>query len=137
MKQHSDENSKTKEGQILSNAKNIHGVPLDAVLECRLKKKNGKKSFRDYRSALSLGVQLAQLRRDVGLSQADLAGRVGTQKQNISRLERRMCGSCTVATLTKIAQALDATLVVSFERNSLSKAESPRTEAPRDANMYN
>ncbi len=59
---------------------------------------------------LRLANQIAALRRDIGLSQAQLAERIGTKQAGIARMERAGHASFTVATLAKIAAATGARL---------------------------
>lgn len=57
-----------------------------------------------------LAVQLAELRRLVGLSQAELAGRMGVKQANVSRIESR--GDILVGTLSKVVAAVGASLTI-------------------------
>ena len=59
---------------------------------------------------LKLANQIAALRRHVGLSQAQLAERIGTKQAGVARMERAGYGSFTVTTLAKIAAATGARL---------------------------
>jgi len=54
------------------------------------------------------------LRAKLGISQQELASRIGTSHSAISRLESGR-HKTSVATLQRIAEALDTRLVVSFE----------------------
>lgn len=56
-----------------------------------------------------LGVRIAELRRERGQSQGDLAEKIRSTPQWVSQLERGT-RSPTVHTLCKIANALDVTL---------------------------
>ncbi len=66
------------------------------------------------RSAIMVGSVVRAARRRAGLSQAELAGRIGTSQPSVARLERGQV-SPTVAVLDRIARALGAELVVDFE----------------------
>jgi ribosome-binding protein aMBF1 (putative translation factor) len=59
---------------------------------------------------LKLANQIAVLRREVGLSQAQLASRIGTKQAGVARMERAGYARFTVATLAKIAAATGARL---------------------------
>ena len=59
---------------------------------------------------LELANQIAALRRHVGLSQAQLAERIGTKQAGVARMERAGYAGFTVATLAKIAAATGARL---------------------------
>jgi ribosome-binding protein aMBF1 (putative translation factor) len=54
-------------------------------------------------------------REKAGLTQEELAKRIGTKQPALSRLERGGFSRATVETLRKIADALDARLVVKIE----------------------
>jgi ribosome-binding protein aMBF1 (putative translation factor) len=55
-------------------------------------------------------VRLAELRQSRGLSQAELAERVGVKQANISRIEGR--DDLKVSTLVKVVEAMGATLSI-------------------------
>lgn len=59
-----------------------------------------------------LGVEIADLRRSRGLSQAALAERAAVQQADISRIERGL-GNPTRDTLVRLADALGARLTLS------------------------
>lgn len=63
---------------------------------------------------LWLSFQLRQMRNDKGWTQKDLAKRLGTSANVISRLEHPDYGKVTLATLLKIASAFECGLVVKF-----------------------
>ena len=64
-------------------------------------------------------------REKAGLTQEELARRIGTKQPALSRLERGGFSRATVETLRKIADALDARLVVKLEpKKSRSRAKS-------------
>ncbi len=74
--------------------------------------------------ALELAYQIACLRIERGITQEELARRVGTSQPNIARLEsgRR---PPSLALLQRVAEALDTRLVVRFE----ARCEIERTVA--------
>lgn len=59
---------------------------------------------------------LLKARERSGLTQAQLAQKIGTKQPALSRLERGGYRKATVETLHKIAGALDARLVVKLEK---------------------
>ncbi len=61
---------------------------------------------------LQLANQIAKLRERSGLTQAELARRIGTQQAGVARMERSTYRGYTVATLAKIAAATSARLEV-------------------------
>ena len=66
--------------------------------------------------APGIGIQLASLRRKSGLSQKELAKRVRTSQQQISRLESSSYKSHSVSMLRRVARALGAALHVEIYR---------------------
>ena len=63
--------------------------------------------------AIALGEQVRALREARGLSQAELARRVGTSQSAIARLEAGGVDP-KLDTLTRLGRALDAELVIEF-----------------------
>lgn len=63
---------------------------------------------------LALGQLLYDLRTEAGLSQRELAERMGTTQSVISRLEEGGGARNRIDTLARVATALDRHLVVSF-----------------------
>jgi len=66
-------------------------------------------------AALVLGDKIRLLREKAGLTQAQLARKVGTQPSQISRIEDADYEGHSVDTLRRIATALHATLRIEFE----------------------
>ena len=63
---------------------------------------------------LALGQLIYDLRRDVGLSQRELAERMGTTQSVVSRLEEGGGARNRIDTLARVATALGRHLVLSF-----------------------
>lgn len=61
-----------------------------------------------------LGQKILQIRSRLGLTQKELARRMGTSQQAVSRLERGMYSGYTLRTLAKLARATGTELVVEF-----------------------
>ncbi|MBI3920353.1 MAG: helix-turn-helix transcriptional regulator [Armatimonadetes bacterium] len=82
-----------------------------------------------------IALQLTTLRQQAGLSQKELARRVGTSQQQISRLESANYEGHSLSTLRRIAQVLDAKVRVVFDtedtRSGMSVAESRVTYRAR------
>lgn len=87
--------------------------------ESRLKEEAKDPSFEalylDVHEAIGIGIKIAQLREKLGLSQKELAKRMNTSQQAISRLENGS-GGYTLKTLRKIAKATGSRLEVHFIR---------------------
>ena len=84
-------------------------IPLDDWLKGQLQ----DPAFRQEFEALEPAYQIARLRILRGLTQQDLADRVGTQQPSIARIESGK-RKASVAMLEKIAAALDADLCVTL-----------------------
>jgi DNA-binding Xre family transcriptional regulator len=61
---------------------------------------------------LRVGAQLARLRQEAGLSQTQLAAKVGMSAPNISRIESSSSQNLTLQTLVKLFGALDHEIAI-------------------------
>jgi transcriptional regulator with XRE-family HTH domain len=61
-----------------------------------------------------LAFQIRGMRDRQGLSQVELAERIGTNQNGVSRLENPFYGKATLSTLKRVAAAFDVGLVVRF-----------------------
>ena len=73
-----------------------------------------RKAYKETGICAELALQIARLREQKGLSQRDLARRLHTSQQTISRLESPRNGSLSLRTLIKLANALGKELRVQF-----------------------
>lgn len=64
---------------------------------------------------MALGMKIQRLREEAGLTQAQLAKKIGTQPSAISRIEDADYDSHSIATLARVAEALGMYLIVDFE----------------------
>ena len=79
-----------------------------------LKDKRFKKAFDEEDLFARLAIQIAKLREEQGLSQIDLAKRLRTSQQMVSRLEDIQNRSFSLRTLIKLAKAFHKKLDVEF-----------------------
>lgn len=79
-----------------------------------LKNPKFRKAYEAADLPVQLAIQIAKLRQKKKLTQKALARRLGTQQQVISRIENFEESNLTLATLGKIAQALNVHLRVAF-----------------------
>lgn len=91
-------------------------------LKNQLRDRTVQKHFRQARLAVEVAHQMVLLRERLGISQAELARRMGTKQQTISRLESGDYDGFTLKTLIKIADATKTQLVVKFRLPRSSKA---------------
>ena len=87
---------------------------LDEWLARKLKKPGFRKHFRQARLAVEVAHQIVLLREKLGISQSELARRMGTKQQTISRLESGQYEGFTLKTLLKIAEVTRTQVVVTF-----------------------
>jgi DNA-binding XRE family transcriptional regulator len=76
-----------------------------------------KKMYDAELDRLRLAHRIAELREKHGLTQAELAHKVGTTQAGISRLENPNYRNYSLKTLEKVAIALGARLKVELEEN--------------------
>ena len=77
-----------------------------------LQDKNFKKAFDEEDLFARLAVEIAKAREEQGLSQRDLAGRLHTTQQTVSRLENPHNRSFSLATLIKLAKVFHKNLEI-------------------------
>ena len=83
-------------------------------LNDQLKDPAVRKAYEEEGVFVELAVEIARLREQKGLSQRELARRLHTSQQTISRLESPHNGSLSLRTLIKLAHALGKELKVRF-----------------------
>ena len=89
---------------------------FDHYLEEQLKSAGFAERFGKAGEAWDVAIQLASLRKESGLSQKELAKRVGTSQQQISRLESPCYEGHSLSMLRRVAGVLGATLRVEIQR---------------------
>ncbi|HOD29498.1 MAG TPA: helix-turn-helix transcriptional regulator [Syntrophales bacterium] len=88
---------------------------FDRYLEEQLLDKGFEERFRKAGEAWDVALKIAALRKDAGLSQKELAKRVGTTQQQISRLESPAYEGHSLSMLRRVADVLGATVHVELE----------------------
>ena len=104
---------------------------FDLYLEEQLKDKEFAERFRKAGEAWDVALQIAALRQDSGLSQAELAKRVGTSQQQISRLESPGYEGHTLSMLRRVAEVLGARVRVAIEKEKHSRSKEVVHEGSR------
>jgi transcriptional regulator with XRE-family HTH domain len=94
----------------------------------RITKPAAKAGYERARRAFELAEQVRSLREARGLSQSELARRVGSTQPAVARLEAGGVAP-TIETLERIAEALGLELAVSFSKASSAKRRSARTKS--------
>ncbi len=90
-------------------------------LKREMKKPSFKKGYEEEKKRLALGYQIFLARERAGITQGELARRIGSRQSNISRLEQGNY-NFTVETLEKIAEALRADLRIEIIPFNQAKA---------------
>src|SRR3972149_8826143 len=89
---------------------------FDQYLEEQLKDKDFTARFKRAGEAWDVALKLAALRKESGLSQKELAQRVGTTQQQISRLESPSYEGHSLSMLRRVAEVLGATIHIELLR---------------------
>jgi transcriptional regulator with XRE-family HTH domain len=88
---------------------------FDRYLQDQLRDPDFALRFKKAGEAWDLAIQLAALRKASGLSQKELAKRVGTSQQQISRLESPSYEGHSLSMIRRVAEALGATVRVEIQ----------------------
>ena len=89
-------------------------VKFKDYLKGELKNKEFKKAFNEEEVYAYLAIQTAKIRQEKGITQEELAKRLHTTQQTVSRLEDIHNKSYSLKTLIRLARALDKGLKVEF-----------------------
>ena len=94
---------------------------FDDYLAEKLKDPSFREGYEKEKNKLDLGYKIRLTREHLGMTQQELASRIGTRQSNISRLEFGNY-NFTVEMLRKIADALSMNLEVKLIQKPLRKA---------------
>ena len=83
-------------------------------LKDQLKDPGVREAYEEEGLFVELAIQVAHLRQKRGLTQQELAKRLHTSQQTVSRLESPKNGSLSLRTLVKLAHALGKEVKVQF-----------------------
>lgn len=75
-----------------------------------------KRAFEEEMAKREIGTTIYQLRESAGLSQSELARRVGTTQSVISRLEDADYAGHSLAMLNRIAEAMECQVEIRFRK---------------------
>jgi transcriptional regulator with XRE-family HTH domain len=93
----------------------MRGRTIKEHLKERMKDREFQKAWHGLDEEFEVVESIIQAREKAGLTQEQLAKRIGTKQPALSRLERGGFNRATLETLRKIAEALDVRLVVRLE----------------------
>ncbi|MGA3069701.1 MAG: helix-turn-helix transcriptional regulator [Terracidiphilus sp.] len=77
----------------------------DSYVEYELEKPDVRRAFEEETKVLSIGLELANQRKRKGLTQAEVARKIGTSAPQLSRTERRP-ENVNMRTLLRYAEAI-------------------------------
>ena len=89
-------------------------VKFKDYLKEELKDSEFREAFDEEEVYASLAIQIAKIRQEQKLTQKELAKRLSTTQQTISRLENIHNKSYSLQTLIKLARILDKRVIVKF-----------------------
>lgn len=88
-------------------------VSFEHYLKQQLKNPEFKKQYDEAGKQLEIAYQIHQLRKEHGISQSQLAKKLGTTQSNVARLEAGQ-QNVTTTTLQKIAEVFNRDLRIEF-----------------------
>ncbi len=104
---------------------------FDLYLEEHLKDPAFAERFTKAGQAWDIAIQLTSLRRKAGLSQKELAKRVGTSQQQISRLESPAYEGHSLSMLRRVAEVLGGMVRVEIQPKKKQKSSFPMVAEPK------
>ncbi len=94
----------------------IRGRTLEDHIAENMKDPEFRKAWHDLDPEFELLESFIKAREKAGITQAELAKKIGTKQPALSRLETGRFTKATLETLKKIADALDMRLVVKLQK---------------------
>jgi transcriptional regulator with XRE-family HTH domain len=104
---------------------------FDLYLEEQLKDPGFAQKFIKAGEAWDVAIQLVSLRKKAGLSQKELAKRVGTSQQQISRLESPSYEGHSLSMLRRVAEVLGGTVRVEIQQKKHQRLSLPMVAEPK------
>jgi len=99
----------------------VRGRTLKEYIAEQMKDPAFKKAWHDLDPEFELLESMLKAREKAGISQSELARRMGIKQPALSRLERGGISKASVETLKKIAKALGARLVLKLESKKVKR----------------
>jgi transcriptional regulator with XRE-family HTH domain len=104
---------------------------FDLYLAEQLRDKDFADRFKKSGRAWDVAIQLVSLRKKAGLSQKELAKRVGTSQQQISRLESPSYEGHSLSMLRRVAEVLGGTVRVEIQHKKGQTFSLPMVAEPK------
>jgi ribosome-binding protein aMBF1 (putative translation factor) len=98
---------------------------FDRFLDEQLNDPDFAERFKQAGEAWDVALQIAALREEAGLSQKDLARKLKTSQQQVSRLESPAYEGHSLSMLRRVAAALGARVRVVFESGNHARLSEP------------
>jgi ribosome-binding protein aMBF1 (putative translation factor) len=96
----------------------MRGRTLKEHIKGKMKVPAFKKAWHDLDGEFGILESIIKARESTGLTQEELAKKIGTKQFALSRLERGGFQKANIETLRKIANALNVKLVIKFQPKS-------------------
>lgn len=93
----------------------MRGRSLQDYIDENMKTPDFKKAWHDLDEEFELLEQIIKAREKAGLTQTELAEKIGTKQPALSRLEKGGIRKANIETLSKIAEALNMELIIKFK----------------------
>lgn len=93
----------------------MKGRTLREHIKEKMKNPQFERAWRELDAEFSILETVIRARKKAGLTQEELAKRIGTKQPALSRLEKGGFEKANIETLRKIANALNHELIVKFE----------------------
>ena len=94
----------------------VRGRTLEEHIAEHMKDPEFRKAWHDLDPEFELLESFIKAREKAGITQAELAKKIGTKQPALSRLETGSFTKATLETLKKIADALDMRLVIKLQK---------------------
>ncbi len=93
----------------------MKGRTLKDHIQTKMKNPGFKEAWHDLDDEFELLENIIKARESAGLTQEELAKKIGTKQPALSRLERGGFQKANIETLRKIADALGVKLIIKFQ----------------------
>lgn len=93
----------------------MRGRTLQQYIDENMKKPKFKKCWNDLDKEFEILEEIIKARENAGMTQTELAKKIGTKQPALSRLEKGGIRKATLETLSKIADALNMEMVIKFK----------------------
>lgn len=88
------------------------GAPFGEKKRAKLKDPCFAKAYHEELQKLRVAHQIVEIREEMGITQSELARRLGTTQSGVARMEAQGYMGYSIRTLLKVADVLDVELVI-------------------------